>query len=155
MPETAVMLLVNVKRRKKKVSLRNDVTVTNRDEKFAEVRPLANTLHKGPTVNGPRETRNPRTSGEAPKLIDPSMIAAQVDAYVRAYVEEFVFKTIGLRPSRSPRYLRSAGSGHGAGTGSDRTTHALAPPFPQLVTPADDCPVRRGPCRKSPVALYV
>ena len=106
MPETAVMLLVNVKRRKKKVSLRNDVTVTNRDEKFAEVRPLANILHKGPTVNGPRETRNPRTSGEARKLIDPSMIAAQVDAYVRAYVEGFVFKTIALRPSRSPRYLR-------------------------------------------------
>ena len=106
MPETAVMLLVNVKRRKKKVSLRNDVTVTNRDEKFAEVRPLANILHKGPTVNGPRETRNPRISGDAPKLIDPSMIAAQVDAYVRAYVEGFVFKTIALRPSRSPRYLR-------------------------------------------------
>ena len=106
MPETAVMLLVNVKRRKKKVSLRNDVTVTNRDEKFAEVRPLANTVHKGPTVNGPRETRNPRTSGDAPKLIDPSMIAAQVDAYVRAYVEGLVFKTLSLRPSRSPRYLR-------------------------------------------------
>ena len=106
MPEKAVMLLVNVERRKKKVRLRDDVTVTNRDKKFAAVRPLANNLYEGPTVNGPRETRNPRTSGEAPKLIDPSMIAAQVDAYVRAYVEGFVFKTIALRPSRSPRYLR-------------------------------------------------
>ena len=100
------MLLVNVKRRKKKVSLRNDVTVTNRDKKFAEVRPLANNVYEGPTVNGRGETGNPRTSVNASKMLYPSMISVQIDAYVRAYVEGFVLKTIGLRPSRSPRYLR-------------------------------------------------
>ena len=106
MPETAVMILVDVKRRKKKVSLRNDVTVTNRDKKFGEVRPLADTVDERPTVNGLGGTGTPRTSVDTPRLPDPSMIAAQIDAYVRAYVEGFVLKTIGLRPSRSPRYLR-------------------------------------------------
>ncbi len=100
------MLLVNVERRKKKVTLRDDVTVTNRDKKFAEVPPLANNLYERPTVNRLRETGTARTSVDAPKMLDPSMISAQIDAYVRAYVEGLVFKTLSLRPSRSPRYLR-------------------------------------------------
>jgi len=106
MSEKAVILLVNVERRKKKVRLRDDVTVANRDKKFAEVRPLANNVYEGPTVNGLGETGNPRTSVNASKMPDPSMISVQIDAYVRAYVEGLVFKTLSLRPSRSPRYLR-------------------------------------------------